>query len=156
MKRITTKIGYPTNLSYLQEMAYPPSLIISKLLQYDDALLEHLLKLYYFKNYIKGWTNTVYKCIIRTYKNNKTNKWPTKEFLYRNLWENEKDAFLEHHNGYLTTFSTFKNLPKVQSNIEGATTFCESYFKWLSKELSKKGNVTLPEVTQKIESLLNI
>jgi hypothetical protein len=164
MKRKLIKIGHPDEYMnekiHTREMAYPPNVIVLKLIQYSDPLLEHLLKLYYFRKserYIHGWMGAVYKCLIRTYKNNRTNKWPTKRFLYENIWNNAKDAFQEHHNGYLGTFSTFKILPKIDKpDVEGSAAFCESYFKWLSQKLSEKGIVTLPEVEEELTILLRL
>jgi hypothetical protein len=92
-----------------------------------------------------------------TYKNNRTNKWPAKKFLYENIWDKAKDGFQENHDGYLANFSTFKNLPKINKpDVEGSAAFCESYFKWLSQKLSEKGNVTLPEVEEKLTILLGV
>jgi hypothetical protein len=145
---------------HLQEMAYPPDKIIEKLLQYAEARLEHLLKLYYFRKfdrYVQGWMSTVYKCTIQTYKDNRTNKWPTYDLIYENLWKNEEDAYEAHHNGFIGTFSTLKDLPKIENpDVKGSAIFCESYFKWLSQELSTKGSVELDEVKEKLEELLGI
>jgi hypothetical protein len=163
MKRKLAEIGYPdeyknNRLSYMREMAYSLEVIRNKLLQYDDARLEHLLKLYYFrsfKQYLHTWISTVYKCTIRTYKDNTTNKWPTQDELYKTLWEDEKDAYKEHHDGYIETFASYKKLPKIEkSDVEGSLLFCEEYFKWLAKILSEKGNVTIKEVEEKLLSLL--
>ncbi|GHV80044.1 hypothetical protein AGMMS49944_18350 [Spirochaetia bacterium] len=161
MKRVSP---HPDDYLYesfhLQEMAYPPSKIIDKLLQWAEPRLEHLLKLYYFRKfdrYAQGWMSSVFKCTIQTYKDNRTNKWPTQEFLFENLWTNEEDAFEAHHKGFLGTFASYKDLPKIENpDVNGSAAFCKSYFEWLSQELSAKGSVTLDEVKQKLEELLGL
>jgi hypothetical protein len=150
---------FPDNSIIMGETAYSKTVIIQKLLQYDGARLEHLLKLYYYKNlnsgqYIPSWINTVYKSTIRTYKNNKTNKLPTQKFLYENLWVNAEDCYEGHHNGFLESLISL-GYPKVQSNVEGSAKFCASYFQWLARELSRKGEVSLDEVENKLKYLLD-
>jgi hypothetical protein len=169
MKRtIVREEKLPNSISFLpddffnnrmREMAYPETVIIQKLLQYDDARLEHLLKLYYYKNlnsgqYIHSWISTVYKSTIRTYKNNKTNKLPTQDFLYKNLWINAEDCYKEHHDGFLDSLIS-EGYPKIQSDIKGSAEFCALYFQWLSQELSEKGKVSFDEVKNKLQSLLS-
>jgi hypothetical protein len=92
------------------------------------------------------------------YKNiqkQKNKKWPTQKFIFDNLWTNAKDAYKEHHDGYLETF-VHVGLPKVVSDISGSAAFCEAYFKWLSQKLSEKGEVSLPEVEKELKFMLNI
>jgi hypothetical protein len=149
-----------SSIDIFREMAYPKDKIINKLMQFDDLRLEHLLKLYYYKNldnkdYVHTWINSVYKGSIRTYKDDSTNKWPEQSFLYENLWLNTEDAYKEHHNGFLETF-LHKGFPEIENpDIQGSANFCASYFRWLSQKWSEKGEVTLPEVEEKILSLLD-
>jgi hypothetical protein len=144
---------------HFQEMACSSSVIIQRLLRYQDSSLEHLLKLFYFRDlsdYIHSWMSAVYKCNIQTHRNVKNNKWPTFDFLFKYLWKNEEDAFIDsHHEGYIASFASYKYLPKIEKpDLEGASLFCEAYYSWLAKEFSQKGSVKLEEVEEKLSFLL--
>jgi hypothetical protein len=160
---IDVSINHPdyyknTKISYMREMAYPLEVIKIKLLQYDDARLEHLLKLYYFrsfKQYLYTWISTVYKCTIRTYKDSKTNNLPTKDEIYTTLWKNAKDIYKEHHDCYVKNFNYYNDLSQINHpDVEGSMVFCEEYFKWLSEKLSEKGSVDIEEVEEELVLLL--
>jgi hypothetical protein len=163
-KRNVVKRLYPHPDDYIyekfhfQEMADSLSKIAQRLFQYEAVRLEHLLKVYYFRDfqmYLNGWITSIYKCNIQIPKNVNTNKYPTYKFIYKNLWENEIDAFEDHHEGYISTFASYKYLPKIENpDLEGVFLFCEEYFKWLSLQLSQEGKITLEEVKEKLNSLL--
>jgi hypothetical protein len=147
----------------LREMAYPRSKIADILSRGMNIRNTHLLKLFYFRSftqYVDGWANTVYKLAQNTYKDNRTNKWPDKEFLYYHLFGGQEDSFMEHLPGFISGFNNkkdpdYKDLPTITVIEEKkAFNFCKEYYQWVAEELSKNGVITFDDVENKIASLI--
>ena len=148
----------------MTEMAYSKKEIFQILFQLNDARITHLLKLFYFPtftDYTAGWIITVYKTTSRIYRDKATNKLPTEEFIYNTIWGGQDDVFSAHLKGIVKDFNDkldpdYKYLPVIFNKNEAKVRkYMTEYFKWLSKQLSKNGKVTLSEVSSVITQLLN-
>ena len=157
------KIGDPDHPFTLSEMAHTKDKIFQNLLYKTEVVFEHLLKLFYFHSctdYVNGWITTVYSNLSKTHKDKATNKWPTEEFIYDAVWGGAEDAFSAHLRGMVGTFNyknhpSYKYLPTIVNKREKeAKQYLTEYYRWLSKQLSKKGEVKLFEVETIIKQLL--
>ena len=104
-----------------------------------------------FENYI----DEIYLLLPNISKWQKTNKFPTKEFIMNVLWDEWQDI---RDNISLRLL----NLTKIKyKNFSGTTVdkefydFLFSYFSWISQELSDNGVVRLQDVHNKINELLS-
>jgi hypothetical protein len=103
-----------------QEMASSPDDIRKDLTQYGGALVEHLFKLFYFREfeeYFKNWSNSVYKCAFHVLKLNSPpklkNKLPPADMIYEWMWGRWEDSLDTEHNGFLRNVNN-KNNPEYQ------------------------------------------
>jgi hypothetical protein len=152
----------------LQEMASPPDKVWKHLTQYGAALVEHLFKLFYFREfneYYGKWTESVYKCAFQVPKLSSPpkykNKLPPAEMIYEWMWGRWEDQLDIQHSIILDkindkSYSGFKYLPYVYAggNPENACAFVKNYHLWLAGRLSKDGKVSLDDVRTEIKLLL--
>jgi hypothetical protein len=148
----------------LQEMAGTPDDIKRVLTQYQGALFEHLLKVFYFRNQdrdLKGWMASIFKCAFRVPRQKSDKKFPSREKIYEILWGIWYDSFPEHHSGWVKDFNDKSNpnysmLPYIHKggNEKNAYKFVRQYFLWLSLNLSLTGKVTNEEVSAELQELL--
>jgi hypothetical protein len=151
----------------LQEMASSPDKIYKDLTQYGGALVEHLFKLFYFREfgeYFNNWSNSIYKCAFRVSKLNAPpslkNKLPPADMIYEWMWGRWEDTIDIQHNGFLKNVNN-KNNPEYQylpyiharGDSAGASSFIKDYHLWLARKLSKNGKVDLNDVRDEIKIL---
>jgi hypothetical protein len=151
----------------LQEMAYPPEKIESDLTKYGGTIFEHLLKLFYFREYeeyFQNWTTAVFKSAFRVPKLSSPprlkNKLPTATMIYKWMWEGWEDSFDNQHSGFLRDVNNKSNheyqyLPYIHAggDEKGAGQFVKDYHLWLAGKLSKDGKVDLADVRDEIKLL---
>jgi hypothetical protein len=149
----------------LNEMAYPSKQLEDKLMQGENISIEHLLKIYYFRDskYFNGWASSVYHAMMRTYKDSSNhNKFPNAENIFDWIWGKQEDCFKDvTHPIWLKAFNDksdqqYQGLPYIHAggDPEGAMKFIHDYYIWLAKELSKSGKVDLPDVKSILQRLL--
>ena len=150
------------DLTTLREMAVSLKEILRGLSNTRDIRDEHLLKLYFFRefhDYLNGWADSVYSATVRVQKDVKTNKYPKVKDLYRELFGCQEDSFREHIPAFISGFNNKKNpeyskLPVIKTyDLDDIFYFCMEYYQWLSKVLSEKGEVKNEDVHDKIFSL---
>jgi hypothetical protein len=127
--------------------SYSMETVKEKMMEYNNTRLQYLLTLYYFRHNTQGHMYFVYKSAYRACKGYQT-------FLYRFLWTDIKDFFWIFHLDFVATFKPKRWFTRNYENFEGASKFCDSYFKWLSQKLSEKGKVSFEEVQGELEKLL--
>jgi DNA repair photolyase len=123
---------------------YSSEKIAEKLMKYSNARLQYLLKLYYHKNYQGIYF--IYKSAYKAYRS-------TEAFLYKTLWTDIQDFFIEFHADFVST-GCFNWSFKRNPDINNVSKLCDDYFKWLSKNLAEKENVSFEEVKEKLMSML--
>jgi hypothetical protein len=151
----------------LQEMASSPDDIRKDLTQYGGALVEHLFKLFYFREfeeYFKNWTTSVYKCAFHVSKLNSPprlkNKLPPAAMIYEWMWGRWEDSLDTEHDGFLKNANNKSNLgyeylPYIHAggNEKNAGAFIKDYHLWLARKLSKNGKVDIDNVRDEIKLL---
>jgi hypothetical protein len=58
------------------------------------------------------------------------------------------------HADFVSTLYCYWFFDRNSENISGASNFCDNYFRWLSKSLAEKGEVSFEEVREKLRSIL--
>jgi hypothetical protein len=151
------------DLQQVREIADSPASIEMKLSHGEDIRDLYLLAVYFFRNfsdYVDGWVNTVFKLAIRVNKDNRTNRWPNKDFLYNVLFGKAEDAFSEHLRAFISAFNNkrdpdYTELPIITSYDKNVVfSFCKEYYGWLASELSTKGSMVIEDVRSQISDLL--
>jgi hypothetical protein len=151
----------------LQEMASSPKKAEEILTRYSGTTLEHLLKLFYFRNftdYFHNWTNAVYKSAYYVPKLKSPprlkNKFPPAEMIYEWMWSIWEGSFENYHAGFIGDVNNKSNpdyqyLPYIHKggDVRDAEKFAKDYHLWLAKELSKGGRVKLMDVQDEIKLL---
>jgi hypothetical protein len=158
---------YEDDTQPLLEMSLPRTEVWKKLVQYDSTIEEHLLKLFYFreyKEYFQSWSNAVYKSAFRTYKikapKGKKDKLPDAQTIYDWMWSGSADDFDIIHSGWIKgvnnkSLPDYQDLPYIHAggNEKNAGEFIKAYHLWLAKELSAKERIYLPDVQDEIKLL---
>ena len=150
-------------LRHLKEFSRKRSEVINELKFLRSRLIEHLLKLYYYRDRdddTPGWVEEVRAYLGKTYKVKKPrgkDAYLPAEEIYAEVLGKDLDSFDDHHSSYVESFPFEKDengltLPEV-SKDPTAEKFCIDYVKWASELLSQKGSVSLPEVEREIEKL---
>jgi hypothetical protein len=156
---------HPPEDTAFQEMAYPLDKVLDKLLAKEDVVFDHLLKLFYFRDfsdYFNNWTSSVAK-MDRVYKVNKgkgKDCYPDAQIILDWLWNKRTDCFESHHDGMIKNFNyksnpEYSKLPYIHSggDAESAAKFMGDYYLWLAKKLSQNGRITVAEVQEEIKRL---
>jgi hypothetical protein len=134
---------YDNHFSYTQEK------IAEELMKYNNTRLRYLLKLYYRRNSEQG----IYFIYKSAYKAGNKNYRPPEVFLYKTLWTDIRDFFTVFHADFISTCYCYWFFDRNSENINNASKFCDDYFKWLSKNLAEKGEVSFEEVREKLRSM---
>lgn len=130
--------------------------IKNKLKDKSDELVYHLVKIFIFPNCgIKPhWCQEVYGFIHSVPKTKNKNKFPDKQFIFKNTFEVWGDTI---ESCIITAIKDHPNLIPL-FNQENGLDICENavrkYFDWLSEELSKIGRVASSDVYKKIDELI--
>ena len=151
-------------LRYFKEFSRKRSEVISDIRNHRTVLVEHILKLYYYRDFVEcldGWIEEV-QAFLGEVSKIKTvhgkDRFPTPEEIYKEAWANDLDNIDNRHDRYISDFSKKRDnelkkpLPKVKKDSI-AENFCNDYIRWVSEILSKKGVVTIEEVESEIEKL---
>ena len=162
----------------LKEISHKWAAIECKLHNDDYLRSVNLFVMFYYKEFKEFHNVWIALCMsgleqIETLED--TGKYPSSRKIYNQLWEwYEGDrTFEEVHEfvfGDITCSCRFldgssrelneeydKKLPRLEkTDTDGIKVFIQGYFKWVSKELSKKGCITFEETHSKIYELLEI
>lgn len=107
------------------------------------VVVEHLMKIFYFRNYeyyIRGWIVTCYKYFTKVPICKANNRPPKKEVMYECLFGNKEDAFEGWHNATVKNFNyEMEHLPKIKRICSDEVyNFCQDYMVWVSYMLCEK------------------
>jgi hypothetical protein len=151
----------------LKEMSSSPEKAENILTQYNGTTLEHLLKLFYFRDfldYFHNWTNAVYKSAYFVPKLNSPprlkNKLPPADMIYEWMWSVWEGSFENYHYGFLKDANdksnpSYQYLPYIHKggDVQAAEEFAKDYHVWLARELSKRGRIALSDTKAEIQIL---
>lgn len=146
-------------LRNFKELARKRDEVLSDIRNHRFRLIEHLLKLYYYRDNdsLRTWLKEV-KAYLGEVSKIKASKgkdyYPTKDDIYWEVWGKDLDSLSDFHSTCIEDFSSDEEepLPKVEKD-DRAEDFCDEYIKWVSEVLSKKGSVSALEVRAEVEKL---
>lgn len=145
----------------LQEMSKEWPVIESHLLDTLPIRWEHLIKMYYYKDfqeYHSGWVDSCKKGLEKIDTLKKTHKYPSFEKLYNSLWEEEKDTLKDFHDNNVETLNKdYDKVPTIaEMDFAGIQDFIQKFTEWSCRQLSKKGGITKDATKNEIYELLGI
>lgn len=126
-----------------RESATPWSKLYSDYNASSFNVLDHLMKMFYFRNfevYVRGWVITCFKYYKYVPICKSNNKPPRKEQLFDCLWENKEDTFEGYHKATVDELnSTLEHFPKIRRICSNEVyNFCQDYMMWVSYMLGEK------------------
>lgn len=148
-----------------KSLSSPLPKIYSQLSDTWDRCVEHILKLYYYKDspifdfYENTWKISVAKCISKVDKVKSTNKLPTYDFIMDTIWNDVKDDYLDNQIEYVADNITadYEDIPPLNLNKIDIDDFklkvCE-YMNFVAEKLSTDGKYNVNEGKAKIEEIL--
>ena len=147
-------------MKILKEMAYERNKAIDKFQYYNEKRINHLILAYLYPDNdsfdhwleeICAWTNTSYRVKPR-------NKLLNAKTIYDLIWIQPKDGYSETSmKTRLNNFHTSKNLPLITDyDYESLMSYLESFFKWVSNELSKQDEVDNERIKKAIRGFITI
>ena len=118
----------------------------------SGELTEHLIKLYIYNKseYINHWRQEVWNSLRRVPKLKSTKKFPTEKFIYSQV-TGYCDMLPELASSILDEYAELT--PREDIDFEFLKSQIESYYKWLSTQLSSKGVITPRECYKELEQL---
>ncbi|MBQ2639250.1 MAG: hypothetical protein IJF92_00585 [Bacilli bacterium] len=141
----------------LLEMAYSKKRIEDILENICPKIREHLIKCYLWKdnNALNHWKTEIFSMLHQMYMLKNVNRLPTYNEIYRWFLETQFELIEDGTDNDVNTVKYLEKKEVPQYNKTNLINFQKSYFEWLLKELCSKGNVSIEEVFNKIDSLLN-
>lgn len=140
-------------MKFLIEQAKNKNAIENQLYAIGDEIVYHLVKLFLFPtNECKNhWIKKLYAFLPRISKVKTTKKYPSSRVIYSYLFGDMEDSFLEQVESYIDVALLKDDLEYNSDDITDNLKiklfdFIRNYCKWISKELSTKGFITLQEV----------
>jgi hypothetical protein len=126
--------------------------------QYNDMRLEHLLKLFYYRQATKekaGWERSIAYAPMRVSRQKSNNKLPKAEDIYHEAWFVMQDVFSSSEKGLLEKFSEELSDYAPPDHIsQNSYKFCEEYHKWMSQYFSSNEMMSMAEARAEISELL--
>ena len=138
----------------IKEYAMPLDKIGMDLRGVSGRLVEHLLKIFYYRNSTgdyNHWVTEVYAFVNSVPMSKKSHKPPKKDFIKKNLWGYKSDIFHILHENIVDGF--IMKYGPISLDIR-AGVFCDEYIDWLSGRLSKGYSVSIREVVDYIKILI--
>ena len=100
-------------LRYFREFSRKRSEVFSDIRNHRTVLVEHILKLYYYRDFVEcldGWIEEV-QAFLGEVSKIKTvhgkDRFPTPEEIYKEAWANDLDNIDNRHNRYISDFSKY-------------------------------------------------
>lgn len=141
---------------YMREMADRLVDIKQDLRNCSENLRDHLIMLFMFRNNVNvnHWKNEVYGACHSVSKAKHNHKYPKSSFIYQELWGYYEDGFYDKCYSHVESLEDKENLVAPLFEPTVMYHFLDSYFVWLSKSLSARGEVSSKEIKSKIDALL--
>lgn len=144
---------------FLESSATSQSQMKLKLDSNSDVSFEHLLKIYYFRDfpyYRADWTTSVFHAHCSIPKLKSTHKYPTASYIFEYVWNNKLDIYNVRLSNVIDYLNTLEDLPTITNqDSNNVKSYCEEYYEWLSVMLSRQGEVSSAEVSIALDMLLD-
>ena len=125
----------------------------------SKPIVQELIKLWIYPNsqYVKHWRSEIRASLQEVDILKHSHKLPSKKFILENTWnEHKKRLFTQYENEVDKILLKESELePDIDrlDNFEEFFDSAESYFIWLSENLSKEGIVKNSDIYKKLEEL---
>lgn len=143
----------------LFEMAHDRKFVINKLMQDNTERIDHLLLVYFYTDNesVNRWLNEIYTWCRHSYRVGFRRKLLSSRQVYKAIWLALKDGITEKSVAItLKNFHTCKELPVIEEfNYNDVYNYLESFFKWLSIQLSNDDVVDAQLIKDKILQLVD-
>ena len=148
-----------TEEEILLEMAYKLSKILNTIDRQaqDKCLTYSILCFVYGSKYekdIQQWTSEIYSFMPRCWKDQNTNKYPTKDTLMENCYYTWADCLNEWIPVILKNLEN-KYGPAPDYNIEKVKQAIYEYYDWAFDKFSTKGSLISSEVIEKVQEIIS-
>ena len=144
----------------LRELATKRKNIEKKLFNSIEKIQEHLLKIFVDRDRdsVEHWCNELFGFLNWIPKLKWSNKRPSPKYIYDNIcgdYIDEVDVWFPNMLQTLQVSNKISNINVKWYDIKDAfTKFYKEYCKWISNELSNSGSVSLEDIKDKIQELL--
>jgi hypothetical protein len=127
-----------------------------------DIIVEHLIKLYYFRDSQRAgvWKRSVYSAVSKV-SSWKGRKYPAWDFIYGCIWKAIKDDWGDQFSGWVEGVAEYLDDGSLDIGVMlqnprpvDVGNLIENYCYWLSHALESKGRVSPAEVYEVIDDLL--
>lgn len=143
----------------LFEMAHDRKFVINKLMQDNTERIDHLLLVYFYTDNesLNHWLNEICAWCKHSYRVKPRNKLLSAHTIYDAIWLAPKDGITEKSVAtILKNFHTCKELPFIEEfDYNDVYNYLESFFKWLSIQLSNDDVVDAQAIKDKILQLVD-
>jgi hypothetical protein len=125
-----------------------------------ELIIEHLLKLYFFRGspWDRDWVVHTYKAVFSVQTRKGNNKLPPEDWMYDCLFGGIEDIWGNIYKGFISVM-------RVESENWGSSVlkadreketfgFVKCYMLWLARRLHEAGEVSFNEVSAEIDDLL--
>lgn len=147
-------------MKLLTEMAYPKSVAINKFQQFNEKRIEHLMLVYFYvdNESVDHWLNEICAWSKFSYRIKPRNKLMRSSTIYDLIWLQPKDSInVNSVKTRLKNFHTMKHLPLIlEFDLNNLIEYLDSFFLWLSEQLSKNDEVDAERIKKYILGLVNI
>lgn len=136
---------------YIKAMAYDRQTIMNNLIDKAEQLTDHLIKLYLFPSteYVSHCRGEVKNFLNKMPKMKHNNKLPDKKLIYSGISGYLDQTYEMMH--YM--MEEYDLLVPERSDPEELYSMLESYFNWISSELSKRAAIPSSEIYSKLEEI---
>lgn len=151
-------------IRYFREQALEKKNIEFQLVSKSEQLALHLFKIFYHgtnPERIEHWSGDLFDLLYSVPKQKSTKKFPKEDLIYPSLWGYQEDNFTSLTHGLVAKLNKMARQGKegfgiIEDNSPNPLCFefCKSYFSWISKELSHKGEVTEDEIRDTVSRIL--
>lgn len=145
-------------IKLITEMLIEKDKLFNKLYDKVDIMLIHLVKCFAYKNStndLKHWEKEIYSFLNRVPKLRTNKKWPSYKLLKSILVDIIEDSVYETIDNFIKTL-IHEGYPKIKEyDKKEISNDIIEYLDWLSLELSKNGSVSLEDIENKIDNLID-
>lgn len=127
-----------------------------------EQLILHLFKIFYHgktPEKARHWAGDLYDHLYWVPLRKDNNKFPDYETIYDTLWGANEDRFSVISKGKIKKLNDLSKkrvkwgFGLITKEKDGCKEFCRAYFKWISGQLSKEGEVEQDDVEEEIDRL---
>jgi hypothetical protein len=145
----------------IMSMSKPLNKIYIRLDAQYTNIVEHLLKIYFFRDsqWKHDWVVHTWKAAREIDMRKGVNRYPLRDWIYHVLWEDSADIWEKVYRSTISGFaadlkyldtSVVQKKPRMWETAE----FVRCYMLWLSGRLAEHGEVSLSEAEAEVDRLL--